>query len=59
VGAIAEAIVTYAQPLFDATDGSESEIDHALAIAQMCWNFALLPAGERETAIIDFRLSAV
>jgi uncharacterized protein YecA (UPF0149 family) len=55
MGAIAEAIVAYAQPLIDGTDGSEDELNRALAIAQMCWNLALMPEGLRETAIDEFK----
>jgi uncharacterized protein YecA (UPF0149 family) len=55
VGAIADAIVTYAQPLFDETDGSESELNRAMTLAQMCWNLALLPEDRRETAIDDMK----
>ena len=36
MGAIADAIVSYAQPLFDGTDGSESEMNRAMTVAQMC-----------------------
>ena len=55
MGAIADAIVSYAQPLFDGTDGSESEMNRAMTVAQMCWNFALLPEDQRETAIDEMK----
>jgi hypothetical protein len=51
VGAIAESIVAYARPLFDETDGSLETMNRAMAIAQMCWNLALMPENQRETAI--------
>ncbi len=51
MGAIAEAIAAYAQPLFDATDGSVDEMNRAMAMAQMCWNLAILPDDQQETAI--------
>jgi hypothetical protein len=34
MGAFAEAIVSYAQPLFDETDGSETQMQRAMSIAQ-------------------------
>ena len=47
MGAIADTIVAYAQPLLDSTDGSPEQINRALTISQMCWNLALLPEEER------------
>lgn len=55
MGAIAEAIVAYAQPLIDQTDGSIDGMNRAMMIAQMCWNLALLPDGHREEAIGGFQ----
>ena len=43
MGAIAEAIVAYAQPLIDASDGSMEQVQKALTMSQFCWNLALLP----------------
>ena len=51
MGAIAEAIVAYAQPLFDQTDGDIDKMNSATAIAQTCWNLALMPEDQWETAI--------
>ena len=51
MGAIADAIVAYAQPLFDPTDGSVDKMNRAMTIAQMCWNLALLAEDRREAAI--------
>jgi hypothetical protein len=48
MGALAEAIVAYAQPLFDQTDGSEEQLNKAMTISQLCWNLALQPEDERE-----------
>jgi hypothetical protein len=36
MGAIPEAIAAYAQPLIDETDGSLKQMNHALALAQLC-----------------------
>jgi len=43
MGAIAESMVAYAQPLLDETDGSLEQVNKAFAIAQLCWNLALFP----------------
>lgn len=51
MGAIAEGIVAYAQPLLDGTDGSEDQLNRAMTIAQLCWNLALLPEGQQAPAI--------
>ena len=55
MGAIADAIVAYARPLFEETDGSESAMNRAMAVAQMCWNLALLPEDKREAAIDEMK----
>jgi hypothetical protein len=57
MGAIANAIMEYAQPLLDTTDGSIEQLNKALAISQACWNLALIPEEERRLAIDDMRLS--
>ena len=51
MGAIAEAIVAYAQPLLDQTDGAVDQMNRAMTIAQMCWNLAILPESQRDAAI--------
>jgi hypothetical protein len=55
MGAIAEAIASFAQPLFDETDGSESQMQRAMNIAQLCWNLALLPEEKRNAAIDEYQ----
>ena len=55
MGAIAEAIAAYAQPLFDQTDGTIDNLNRAMIVAQTCWNLALLPEGQRETAIDELK----
>ncbi|MFN2126182.1 MAG: SEC-C metal-binding domain-containing protein [Candidatus Promineifilaceae bacterium] len=47
MGAIADAMLRYAQPLIDATDGSPEDVQKALTLSQMCWNLALTPEAER------------
>ena len=49
MGAIADAIMAYAQPLIDETDGSLEEMDHAMSISQACWNLSLLPREKRQS----------
>ena len=55
MGAMAEAIVSYAQTLLDQTDGSEEQMSKALTISTLCWNLALLPEGSRDNAISEMR----
>ncbi len=54
MGAIAEAMVAYAQPLLDETDGSLEQMNRAFAIAQLCWNLALFPE-ERKHMLADMQ----
>ena len=56
MGAIAEAMVAYVQPLLDETDGSLEQMNRALGIAQLCWNLALFPE-ERKHMLADMRLT--
>ena len=55
MGAIADAIVAYAQPLLDQTDGSYEQMNKALSITQLCYNLALLPEDRREPTLRDMR----
>jgi|CXWL01.1.fsa_nt_gi hypothetical protein len=55
MGAIAEAIMAYAQPLIDQTDGSLDQLNRALALGQLCWNLALLPEEERDKVLGETR----
>ena len=49
MGAIADAVAAYAEPLLDQTDGTMEQINRAFGLAQLCWNLALLPDGLEET----------
>ena len=40
MGAIADAVWAYAQPLLDDTDGSVEDMNWALSLSQLCWNLA-------------------
>ena len=51
MGAIADAILAYAQPLIDQTDGSTDQLNRALALAQVCYNVAMLPEKDRNEEI--------
>lgn len=51
MGAIAESITAYTQPLLDGTDGSIEQMNHALMLGQACWNLALLPEEARDKAL--------
>lgn len=55
MGAISDAIVSYAQPLLDETDGSIEEMEKALAVGQFCWNLALLPDDRQDEALSEMR----
>ena len=55
MGAIAEAIVAFAQPLLDETDGSPVQMQSALTLAQVCWNLALLPDEDRDDSLAEMR----
>jgi hypothetical protein len=57
MGAIAEAIVAYAQPLIDQTDGSLEQLNKAMAISQLCYNLALLPEDRRDAALSEMQPS--
>jgi uncharacterized protein YecA (UPF0149 family) len=57
MGAIAEAIVAYAQPLIDQTDGSMEQMNKALAISQVCYNLALLSKDKQDLSISEMQPS--
>jgi uncharacterized protein YecA (UPF0149 family) len=57
MGAIADAIVAYAQPLLDETDGSHEQMNKAFEMSQLCYNLALLPEADRETTISEMQQS--
>ena len=51
MGAIADALVAYAQPLIDQTDGSLEQMNKAFSLGSACYNLALLPKANRDAAI--------
>ncbi len=51
MGAIAEALMAFAQPLLDQTDGSEEQLNRAFAVTQLCYNLALLPEHKQDTML--------
>lgn len=57
MGAIAESMVAYAQPLFDQTDGSTAAMQKAMTLAQVCWNLALLPENDRDAELAELKPS--
>jgi hypothetical protein len=57
MGAIADAIVSFAQPLIDETDGSLEQINKAMTIGQLCWNLALVPDERLEESISEMQPS--
>ena len=57
MGAIAESVVAYAQPLIDQTDGTVEQINKALSLAQICWNLAIAPKEMFDGALAALRPS--
>jgi uncharacterized protein YecA (UPF0149 family) len=57
MGAIADAIAAYAQPLLDSTDGSLEQVQKAFTLGQLCWNLAVLPQKERDESLADMKSS--
>lgn len=55
MGAIADALVAYAQPLIDQTDGSLEQMDRAFALTTFCYNLGLLPEEERDESVNEMR----
>jgi hypothetical protein len=55
MGAIAEALVAFAQPLINQTDGSHEQLNKAFAISTLCYNLALIPEDDRSAAIADMQ----
>jgi SEC-C motif len=55
MGAMANALVAYAQPLLNQTDGSEEDLNKAFAISTICYNLALLPEDARERTLSEMR----
>lgn len=55
MGAIGDAIVAYAQPLLDQTDGSLEQLNKAMTISQLCWNLALAPEDSRDQLLSEVR----
>ena len=56
MGAIAEGFVAFAQPLIDQTDGSQEQLNKALAIGQLCFNLALVSDDRRDTTLVEMPL---
>ncbi len=48
MGAIADAMCRFAQPLIDATDGPPEQLQRALVLSQLCWNLAITPEQDRD-----------
>jgi SEC-C motif len=57
MGAIAEALVAYAQPLVDQTDGSLEQVNKAFGISQICYNLSLLPDDSRNKMFSEMQSS--
>jgi hypothetical protein len=55
MGAMADAMLAYAQPLLDETDGSPEAMKKAFDLAMLCWVMALSPESQREEGIAELR----
>jgi len=55
MGAIADAMSSFAQPLIDATDGSSEQIQRALTLSQLCWNLAITPEEKRDEFLANMQ----
>jgi hypothetical protein len=55
MGAIADAMVRYAQPLIDASDGSPAQVQKALMLSQLCWNLAVMLEEDREKFLANMQ----
>jgi hypothetical protein len=51
----AEALVAYAQPLLDATDGSKEQVKKAMTLAMACWTLSVTPDEARDAAYESMR----
>lgn len=56
MGAMAEALVAYAQPLIDDTDGSLEQMQSAFTISQICYNLAIMPEESQRELIDEMKL---
>ena len=57
MGALADGIVAFAQPLLDQTDGSVEQMNKAFAVAQLCFNLAILPEDSRDKMLGEMQQS--
>ena len=55
MGAIADALMAYMQPLIEQTDGSLEQMNKALMIGQLCYNLAMSPEGRRDAMLNEIR----
>ena len=57
MGAIAESIAAFAQPLLEQTDGSEEQMQRAFIMSQVCFNLAMVQEDRREKMLSELRVS--
>lgn len=58
MGALAEAMVAYAQPLLDQSDGTPEGTQWALTLASLCFNMAQVSDDVREEMLTEIRKSS-
>ena len=55
MGAIADAMSRFAQPLLAATDGSPEQVRRAFMLGQLCWNLAVTPEESRDRFLAEMQ----
>jgi len=55
MGAIGDALVRFAQPLIDGTDGSPEQLRKAFSLAQLCWNLAVTSEERRDALLAQMQ----
>ena len=54
MGVIAQSIVAYAQPLIKRNSSME-QTQHAMMLAQICWNLSVMPDEKREARLTEIQ----
>ncbi len=55
MGAIAESMLAYADPLLRQTDGSPERMNKALQLAMICWNLSLISDADRDRMLAELQ----
>ncbi len=55
MGAMAESMMAFAQPLLDQGDGSQNHAQFAMMIATVCWNLGITPDAQHDEFLAGIR----